>query len=350
MKTVLVWGRADQDYSRNRIVVRLFSGLGWQVRFFRPFSSQLGLLHSLWTRPQRPDLIWVPCFRHDDIGSASFWSRKWQVPLIVDPFISSFAKVVLERRKYPTGSRAAEKLRKRESALLNRADLVFADTHCHADFFVQHLDVQTEKTAVLPVGADEELFSPLGWPEDQEKIDILFYGSFLRLHGIETIIRAAALCRDLPARWTILGDGDLRSGLLQQAAGLSNVAFEPWIPYAELPKRMARAHILLGIFGDTPQAARVIPNKVFQAMASARPVITRTSAAYEGTIGDTEEIGWVEADDHQGLAATVCNLLQDPHRLPEIGHRTRCLYEKYFSQERLQSILARSLDRVLLRD
>lgn len=350
MRTVLVWGRGDPDYSRNRIVVRLFSELGWQVRFFRPFSSQLGLLHSLWAGLERPDLIWVPCFRHDDIASASFRARKWQIPLVVDPFISAYAKAVLERKKYPAGSRRAEKMRQRETDLLGRADLVLADTRCHADFFVRQLGVRPEKTAVLPVGAEEELFYPGDWPEDQESIDILFYGSFLRLHGIETIIRAAALCRDLPARWTILGDGDLRSGLLQQAAGLANVSFEPWIPYGELPKRMARAHILLGIFGDTPQAARVIPNKVFQSMAIARPVITRTSAAYDGTIGGAEDIGWVEAADHQGLAATVRRWLQDPHQLCERGRRTRQLFETYFSQDRLRSILARSLDRVVNHD
>jgi len=321
------------------MIHRLFTDLGWRIIYFRPFSSSLALWQSLFFPPAQTDLLWVPCFRHDDINSAAFWARKNQIPLIIDPFLSAYAKKVLERKKWSMGSFRARRLQRWEASLLARADVVVADTRCHADFYEQELAVSCEKTAVLPVGAEEELFSPQPWPRQLESVEILFYGSFLRLHGIEMIIKAAALSQDLAASWVILGDGNARQSLVKQAVGLNNVTFESWIPYNDLPQRIARAHIVLGIFGDTPQAARVIPNKCFQAMAVGRPIITRTSEAYDDTIGSSSTIGWVRAGDEHGLAAMIRDWLQNPAELEQRGRRTRQLYEQFFAEEKSKLLL-----------
>ncbi|MBW2154207.1 MAG: hypothetical protein JRH18_21395, partial [Deltaproteobacteria bacterium] len=111
MPTVLWWGRSDSDYSRNRIVSRQFVELGWRVLYFSPMASWLGRYEAYLRRLQRPDLIWVPCFRHKDIMAATHWADKWNVPLVIDPLISAFEKEVYEKNKYPPGSSAAEKIK-----------------------------------------------------------------------------------------------------------------------------------------------------------------------------------------------------------------------------------------------
>jgi hypothetical protein len=88
MPNVLWWGRSDPEYSRNRIVRDLFAELDWEINFFHPFASQTGVIEALFHRLTRPNLIWIPCFRHRDIGSAAVWAQKWRVPLIIDPLIS----------------------------------------------------------------------------------------------------------------------------------------------------------------------------------------------------------------------------------------------------------------------
>ena len=45
-------------------------------------------------------------------------------------------------------------------------------------------------------------------------------------------------------------------------------------PYAELPARMAAAHVVLGAFGSTAKAGRVVPHKVYQGLAAGRAVVT----------------------------------------------------------------------------
>ena len=104
MPTILWWGRSDPEYSRNRIILNLMSGLGWSTHIFHPLTSGLGVMEAYCRRLKRPDVIWVPCFRHRDIASASYWASRWQVPLIIDPLISAYEKEVFERKKYDPDS------------------------------------------------------------------------------------------------------------------------------------------------------------------------------------------------------------------------------------------------------
>ena len=99
MKTVLWWGRSDRNYSRNRIIGKAFSELGWAIDYFHPKSSRLGRFESYFRKLRQPDLIWVPCFRHTDISSAAHRAVKWKVPLIIDPLISAYEKDVFEKNK-----------------------------------------------------------------------------------------------------------------------------------------------------------------------------------------------------------------------------------------------------------
>ncbi len=65
--------------------------------------------------------------------------------------------------------------------------------------------------------------------------------------------------------------------------GLGNIYFEGWQGQSALAGTVAfRADVCLGIFGRTEKAGRVVPHKVFQAMAMAKAVVTaRTPAVSE---------------------------------------------------------------------
>ncbi len=338
---LLWWGRADSDYSRNRIVLKLLAQLGVRVSFFRPLFSRTGRIEAYLrrlTRISRPDMIWVPCFRQNDIRSASFQARKWNVPLIADPLISAYEKEIFEKNKARRDSLKAEKLRLWEQDLFAQADILLADTPAHGAFFQDTLGADPQKIAVLYVGAETDLFTPQPLPPADAPFEILFYGSYLQLQGVHVIIEAAKKSHpDL--QWVILGEGNLRASMEKQAQGAANIRFEPWLPYKLLPKRIARAHILLGIFGTTIKANMVIPNKMFQAMAVGRPVITRHSDAFKDTFAGSDLIGWTPPGDADALAALVNRWAAHPQDLAQRGHATRKLLDNYFSMDKLAVML-----------
>lgn len=350
-RTVLWWGRYDPEYSRNRILRQAYSSLGWQVADFHPAVSPLGDLEALLRRPPPADLIHVPCFRQRDMAAAARYARRRNTPLLFDPLISAYDKQVYERGKFPPASRAAQTLQASESALFQRADLVLADTDEHARFFSATLGVPGERIQVVYVGAEEALFRPAAARAPQVPPEVLFFGSFIPLQGATVIVEAARRFRGPAVRWVLLGDGPQQAECKRRAAGLDTVAFEDWLPYSQLPARVARADIVLGVFGGTPKTQRVIPNKVFQALACGKPLITATAPAYPQALRQQTDSGiaWVPADDAGALAAAVGALAAQPERLELMGQQARTSYQRFFSADRIREQLRAALERRGLR-
>jgi glycosyltransferase involved in cell wall biosynthesis len=347
LPSVLWWGRFDPAYSRNRILRKQFVELGWEVRDFQPNLARLGDWEASLRRLPRPDLVWVPCFRQRDLLAARRWARRQGVPLVFDPLISAYDKQVDERAKLDPASSRARKLLAWERALFQRADRVIADTPAHADYFVQVLGVDRNKVDVIYVGAEEALFRPGPLPPEssQGPREVLFYGSFIPLQGPQMVVEAAKLYQGPPLKWVLLGQGPLRSNCEQSAAGHESIRFEDWLAYDKLPERIRRADILLGVFGTTPKAGRVIPNKVFQSLASGRVVVTRAAESYPESLLGMEHSGleWVPAGDAQALAEKVAELVSDPVRLHQLAEAAAATSRQYFSESAVRYQLEHAL-------
>lgn len=351
-KHVLWWGRFDPDYSRNRILRQAYRALGWTVADFHPLLSAVADLQARLQRLPIPDLVHVPCFRQRDIAAARRYSVRHGIPLIVDPLISAYDKQVYERTKFGPESQRARQLLHSEQRLLQSADVLLADTHEHARYFSATLGVAEHKIHIVHVGAEEPLFSPAP-PAAlalKDGLEILFYGSFLGLQGPTTIIEAARLYAGAPVRWHFVGNGPLLAECRARAQGLSNVVFEDWLPYAQLPDRIRRADILLGIFGTTEKSGRVIPNKIYQALACGKPVVTRHAPAYPKELLKNNASGmtWVAPGDGRALAEAVATLAHQPERLPALGAAARATYEKYFSAATIMQELRSALEAILV--
>ncbi len=345
-KNLLWWGRSDPAYSRNGVVRGHLTALSWKITDFHPAFSGLADIEAALRRVRKPEIVWVPCFRQRDMAAARRWCDRHGVPLVFDPLISAYDKQVWERFKLEAESPAAHKLLAWEREIFAKADLVVADTPCHARFFVETLCVPAERVRVVYVGADEDLFKPAPPRETRVPAEVFFYGSFIPLHGTPTIIEAARIYQGPPVRWCLLGDGPAKPECQKAAEGLTNVAFEERVPYAELPARIHRADILLGVFGTTNKAGRVIPNKVFQALAAGRPVITRASDAYPPEATNSGALAFVPPGDAQALAAAVAAWLAHPAELANRSNAASELYQQCFSdaviRQQLQQVLEAS--------
>lgn len=353
MSDILWWGRFDPDYSRNRIVRALLVGQGWTIRDFHPRISAMGDVEASIRRVARPNLVWVPCFRQRDLAAAARWAKRHDVPLVFDPLISAYDKQVDERGKLAADSRKARKLLAWERGLFGRATRVIADTPAHMEYFAEVLGVDRARLAVIYVGAEESLFRPAPPPDPDagDTPEVLFYGSFIPLQGPEVIIEAARIYDGPPVRWTLIGKGPLLEACVTAATGIDNVHFEDWVPYKELPARIARASILLGIFGTTPKAGRVIPNKVYQALACGRAVVTRMSGAYPDALTGVADSGlvWSGAGDARSLAESVARLAGEPDRLRVLGVAAADTSQRRFSESVLREQLSSVLDGLLSR-
>ncbi|GAB5440883.1 MAG: hypothetical protein Fues2KO_12320 [Fuerstiella sp.] len=345
--TVLWWSRSGRDYSRDRIVRQAFTELNWQITDFRPRISQLGQVQAVLTQVPRPDLVWVPCFRQRDARAAIQWAAMKNVPLVFDPLISAWDKQVFERQKFAADSRRAKLLRQREGKLFRRSTLAVADTQHHADFFGEAFQLPEDQLAVIPVSAEEAVFQPQPSNAKRERLRILFYGSFIGLQGPQHIATAAAQTSEVD--WCFIGSGPYLEDCLKICAGQPHIEFISRVPYETLPARIADADILLGVFGTSQKAGRVIPNKAYQALACGRPLLSRHSDAWPTSLqqSDWPDCGLrlVEPGSPAAITAAVRELADRREHLPAASTAARQIFDQHFSnavvRERLSDVLAR---------
>ncbi len=350
-KVVLWWGRSDVDYSRNRIVRQLFVELGWKIIDFQPKVSALADVEANFKSLGNVSLVWVPCFRQRDLAAAKRWAKRRQLPLIFDPLISAYDKQVFERKKFSEQSKKAKKLLKWEQCLLQAADYLLADTQQHADFYIETMKVNAERVAVLPVGAEESLFQPRNMISDVNlPVQILFFGSYIALQGPEIIAEAIKLYEGDEVEWHFVGDGPLRETVQTSLIGIKNVHFSDWLPYEQLPEKIAQADICLGIFGTTEKTRRVIANKVYQALACARPVVSCESEAYPAQLQGNPNSGiyFVPSNNPQALADMLAQLASQPEKLKQARQAAFSSYQQYFSNALLKKQLSTILQRAAL--
>ena len=313
-KTVLFWGRFGPEYSRNRVYISLFKELGWDVRLFLvKWCCALGDVEFALRGPKgpKPDLVWVPVCRQRDAAAATRWARRHGIPVVFDPMISYWDKKVLEQRKWKADEPRAKRLLAWEAKRFNAVDRLLCDTSCHADFFHTRLGVPREKLRVLFTGTDEAVFKPADRPEDDPPHDpkaplrVLYHGAFLPLHGTEVIVEAACRTQHLNLHWDFLGWGARKAAAMEMAKGLPNVTFLDRVPYVEVPRVIRTADIVLGVFGTTEKASRVIGNKVYEAMACCRPVINETCTGYPPEAKTCPAITFIPPGDPQALVDAV---------------------------------------------
>ena len=249
-------------------------------------------------------------------------------PVVFDALVSLHETLVEDRRRFRAGSVAARALLALDRAALRGADLVVADTQANAEFLAALAGMPPERVEVCFVGAEDRLFRPVWRPADPWTC--LFVGKLIPLHGVETILAAARLAPEIPFR--IVGSGQLEPVLADRPA---NVDWVPWVAYEELPGELHRAGCALGVFGRSPKAPRVIPNKAYQALACGTPLVTGDTPAARELLTDGESALLVPPGDPEALADALRRLRDDGALMDRIAQGGRAVYEERASEATL---------------
>ena len=269
-------------------------------------------------RAPRHDAVLVGYMGHLDVLVLWPFARLRGAPVVWDAFLSLYDTVVEDRRMLGRGNPLAWLLYAWEWLACRAARVVVLDTAAHAAYFVAKFGLREKDVASVPVGAEPEAFPPLAATPGGETLNVLFYGQFIPLHGIATIVRAAQGARGEAIHWILIGTGQeaprIRA-LLDEAP--ADVEWIPWLEYEELIERIAGADVCLGIFGDTDKAARVIPNKVFQILSAGAPLITRDSPAIRELLApDMPGVYLVPPGDASALLDAVRRFAEERDSLP----------------------------------
>ncbi len=262
----------------------------------------------------------------------NFFKRK---KILNDFFISNYDTYVYDRKKITKKNPRAWWKYFQDWVNFRFSKYLLSDTMQHFKYWEELFGKFNGKHFVLPVLADKSIYFPNKDKIKNEKVKILFYGSFIPLHGIDVILDALYILEKGNVLFdaTLIGNGQMYKKMKSKydTLNLKNVKMDGFfISEDKLSNEIRKSDIILGIFGNSKKAQSVVPNKVYQALACKKLVITMSSDAINEFFTENEIITCKA--DKDLLAKKLKFFILDKEKREEIannGYKSFCrLYDK----------------------
>jgi glycosyltransferase involved in cell wall biosynthesis len=276
------------------------------------------------------DVLLVGYPGHFDVYLARLLAWLRRKPLAWD-VLNSLYLISVERGLQDRSPFTVSMLRWAEGIACRLPEMLFLDTQQFVDWFVETHHLGRERFRLIQIGADERSFRPLEVTRGaNDTFRVIYYGSYIPNHGVDTIVEAAHLLESDPDSEPVvvemvgIGPERAKAQLLADRYGLKRICFIDWLEPQALRERIAAADVVLGAFGATRQLLLTNNNKIYEGFAMRKPVISARTPALPDLLQHGEHLYLCERADPASLAHAVRALQKDAAlriRLAENGYR-----------------------------
>ena len=189
-------------------------------------------------------------------------------------------------------------------------DKILVSSQSFSKYFEEEFGLKD--TTYLPQYAEETFTIEDCKKTPGETVDLMFAGNIGTAQSVDTIIRAAALCKDIQKlRWHIVGDGKEFHSCKKLAEELeAPVVFHGRKPIEEMPKYYAMADAMLVTMQKDPIISLTLPGKVQSYMAAGKPIIGAIDGETQRVILESGCGLCANAEDFEGLAKCVRGFIE----------------------------------------
>ncbi len=223
-------------------------------------------------------------------------------------------------------------LEKLELFLYRKARLVIAVT----DSFKENLTrrgIPPEKIVVIKNGVELGFFQPRP-PSDnllnelgaEEKFIVSYIGTIGMAHAVDKIVEAAeCLKENSEILFLIVGEGADKAKVQEQveSKNLTNIKVLPGVSKEQVREFYALTHLNLVTLRNKPLFLTVIPSKIFEIMAMARPILTTVDGESRQIVESSGGGLFVEPENVAKMVETIEMLSKERSRLKEMGESGR---------------------------
>jgi glycosyltransferase involved in cell wall biosynthesis len=237
--------------------------------------------------------------------------------------------------------------------LVELVSLRFPDYHTvgtnqFIDLYTEMYRLPRRRFVRLPPGADEEWFHPVDLPK-RDTFTAVYWGNFLPHHGTEVIVEAAERLEsrgrdDIEVAFVGSGPRKDRAERLAERRDISNVRFEGFVAREVLQEWIATSHVALGVFSPDKRAMASITNKVSEAVAMRKAVVTERSPAIEEWFDHESSVYMTPPDDPDALADALELLEANRDLVTRLEAGGYEVYEDNFTPAAIGDILVESLE------
>lgn len=371
---VVYFGTYRAEYARNQILIEglrragievvechiaLWHGVedrvqaasgGWMNLSFlwRLVSTYVQLLMN-YRQIGKYDILVVGYPGHVDVFPAWLLARLRSKPLVWD-VLNSLYLITTERGIQQRSRFTVELIRRMERLACRLPDMLLLDTHQFIEWFGENHHIDTSRFRIVQIGADDRYFYPIEphQPEPGELADfrVIYYGSYIPNHGVETILQAARLLAQEAVTFEMVGTGpDLpKARALAQEFNLDHVIFIDWLDRSDLAAHIARSDLVLGVFGATQQNLLTNNNKIYEGFAMHKPVVSARTPALPEVLEHGVHLYLSRRGDPQSLADSILVLRADPGLRQQLAENGMRIFHQHFDVTRIGEQFARHLE------
>lgn len=190
---------------------------------------------------------------------------------------------------------------------------------------------ESKLSVVLNVPNDDVYSNIIPSRKGASEFRVITHGSILYRYGIQTLIKAVPLLiKEIPdISVEIIGDGEYRKHLQRLSESLhveDYIHFTGLIPYEQLPPRIAAADV--GVICVLASNKTMLPNKLFEYIASGKPIITSRVQAISAYF-DNNSLMFYEPENEYDLSKCIVELYQNPKKRETLAKASLVNHDKY---------------------
>jgi glycosyltransferase involved in cell wall biosynthesis len=214
-----------------------------------------------------------------------------------------------------------------ESFAIKRVDHIFVVVEESKDRIIGK-GVPSEKISIISNTPDPKFAqNPSRKKRSDNTIRFIYCGFIQKARGLDTVIDALSAMRDrTDLRLIIVGDGYHVPALKKKvaAAGLSGlVEFKGWLKNSDMMEEIYKADIGIIPHLKDSHTDSTIPNKLFDYMACAKPVIVSNTTPMKRIV-EQEQCGLVyESGNSTDLSSAMLRAASESARMLEFGENGR---------------------------
>ncbi len=231
-----------------------------------------------------------------------------------------------------------------ENFMYHQADQIVALTKSFKEHILRR-GVAESRISVITNGADLTLFQPSSKHNQvrrelglQNEFIVSFIGTHGMAHGLETVLQTADLLRSQKdIIFLLVGDGAERSRLLQirDARNLTNVIMLEQQPKERVPEFLAASDACMVLLKKSDLFKTVIPSKIFEAMAMARPIILGVDGESRSIIEDSGSGVFIEPENAEQLRDAVIKMRNDATWAETLGNTGAQFVRRHYDRNQL---------------
>jgi len=244
--------------------------------------------------------------------------------------------------------------------LYDRSDHIVVVTHAFKEHLIRKWDVPAEKISVVENGVETDLFAPLDLVEVSGaraqlaapgRFLVCYIGTMGMAHGLETLLAAATELQRHKSNVTFLlvGEGAEKERIRSLALnrGLDNVAFLDQQPREKIPAIISASDACLVLLKKTDVFKTVIPTKMLEFMACARPLILGVQGQAQEILEAAGAGIAIEPENSSDLVKAILDLQANPGLCAAMGQKGREHIVQNFSRRQTAQTYIRVLEALL---